>query len=100
VLLSVEQHVRERVADLAWRCQRPTMVTINPNTTRPLERAVESARHSNSQAADPCGQRGAILCLADEVDVVGVHRELRHPKGRTRSDRNRGANGAKRTRGT
>jgi hypothetical protein len=80
VFAKIEEHVDERRPHLTRGPQVKGVVAVAPYPAFPVARAVEGARATNGQPLGAPGQGEGPVRLDDEVDVVGLHREVEHAK--------------------
>jgi hypothetical protein len=72
VTAGVQQHIGERVSDLARRAQHVQVVTIHQNRTGAAEHAVHSASEARSERLHAAAKCRLIICFDDEVCVIAL----------------------------
>ena len=80
VLPEVEQDVDERVADLARRRQRAGVITTAPYLAVTTKTSIHRARGPPGQTLQAANQRLTRGRLSDQMQVVGLHREVNETK--------------------
>ena len=50
--------------------------SVREDTTLALELAVDGARHANVQSLHAAGQRAAVCCFCDQMQMVALHGEV------------------------
>lgn len=80
MLPAIVEHVRQGPPDFTRRSQDVLVKAVaeDPATTPP--QLVERASQPHQQPAHPARESGAVGRLDDEVQVIGLHRELRQPE--------------------
>jgi len=69
------------------------MIAVPPDPPAAVDGPVDGTRATDRQALRAPGERKRPLGLDDEVDVIGLHRELDHAKKRLVCRRDRPLNG-------
>ncbi len=95
VPVPVSQHIDQRGPDLPRRRQRPGMVALGPEGPPAMQRPVHRPRDADLQPLESAREPGAIVGLDEQVDVVGLDRELEHAEAAARGGGQRVADGAK-----
>ncbi len=72
VLVAVEEHVGERVADLTRGAKRAAVPAIAPDRTTPPQSAIEPTRNADGEPTHAGAERYPIRCLDQQVDVVAL----------------------------
>jgi hypothetical protein len=80
VLAKVEQDVNETVPNLARRRQRAGVIAAVPDLAGAPQSPVDRAGGSRGEAVQPADERVSRRGLDDEVDVIGLNREMRDAK--------------------
>ena len=76
----VQQHVPDRILDLARRPQDPRVVAIRQQPPAPPKHTPHRPGHPPAQTLHPTTERVLILRLDDEVRVIAQERVVHHPK--------------------
>ena len=76
MLSKIEEDVDQSVADLPWGRQRAGMVPVAPHGPAPPPDAIERAGHATGEAIDAGTQAVAGGRLHDEMNVIGLNREM------------------------
>ena len=82
MLAVVHQDIDQRMANFTRRAERARMESAAPDGSATSERSVERAPEPYQQAHHPSRKRLLVEGLDDQVDVVGLNRELHHAKPR------------------
>jgi hypothetical protein len=80
VLLEVEQDVDQSPARLPGRGQGVGVVAVGPDASPAAGGPVERASRADGQPAETGRQRGGVVGLHDQVEMVTLHRELQQPE--------------------
>jgi hypothetical protein len=80
VLAKIKKDVDESVADLAWGAERSGVVAIGEDLAFSGENAIERVRETNRDACHPTGKSDPIIGFYDQMNVVGLYREMHHAK--------------------
>ena len=80
VLPEVEQDVDERVPDLPRRRQRAGVITTAPHLPVTAKTSIHRARGPSRQTLQATNQRLPRGRLGDEMQVIGLHREMNETK--------------------
>jgi hypothetical protein len=62
------------------------VVAILPNASYPAHHAVDRAGEPYRRTHDPARQRDFVVRLDEQVDVIGLHREVDDSKPRSRGE--------------
>jgi hypothetical protein len=54
--------------------------SVGPETASPKDEAVHPPSDSHRQAAHSGGQRALVRSFDEQVQVIGLHREMHHPE--------------------
>ena len=76
MLSEVEQDVHEAVANFARRRERSRVVAIAPDRATSAPGTIDGAGHTTRQAVETSAQVIAGISLDDEMDVIGLNREV------------------------
>ena len=76
----IQQHVADRIPDLARRPQDPRVVAIRQQPPTPPKHTPHRPGHPPAQTLHPPTERVLILRLDDKVRVVPQERVVHHPK--------------------
>jgi hypothetical protein len=98
MLAEVHQHVNQPVSHFARSGQRPGVVTVVPDATRPPQRPVHRAGHPDGQPADPQRQRPGVGPLDHQVQVIRLYGKVHQAKRRRAGGGKRNANRTERVR--
>jgi hypothetical protein len=60
------------------------MTSILPDLSPALENAIDSMGEPGGQPHEPARKRALVVGLDQQMEVVGLHREVHHAKPRTR----------------
>jgi hypothetical protein len=91
----VQQHVHQRLAHLLWAVQRPAVIAVGPHAPAPSCTAIDRAGATDRQSLQAAAERDVVVRLDDEVQVIGLHRELDQAKPPPAASRERVADGGK-----
>ena len=84
VLAPIHQHIDEPIAHFARRAERPRMESAAPHGAPPTERAVECAREPYQKAHHSARKGRRVVSFDNQVNVIGLNRELDDAKPRPR----------------
>src|SRR2546425_115236 len=76
MLAAVHQYVDQHVAHRSRGGERPGMISIPPDGTPPIERAVHRPRHADGQAPEAAAERQRIIRLDDQMQVIVLDAEV------------------------
>ena len=91
VLSPVRQHVNERVPHFARRRKCTRMVAVAPHAATTLKDTVHPSRQADREPARTPRERPLVGCFYEQVDMVGLHREMDETKSRARAKCERAA---------
>jgi hypothetical protein len=80
MLAVVAQHVKQRPAYLQRRPELARVVALREHAATPSACLVDAERDANRQRAHAACQRGPIVGLRDQVDVIALYRIVRQSK--------------------
>jgi hypothetical protein len=80
MLPPVLENVDEAVPHFAGRAERPGMVAVGPELAPAPENAVRGPCEPDRKPLEAARESELILCLHQEVHVVGLDRELEEPE--------------------
>jgi hypothetical protein len=83
VLAGVEEHVGQRVANLARRTKIAAMIAIRPDATAAAGGTIQGTRGADHETAHAGREGGLVAGLDDEVQVVSLDREVDEAEVRT-----------------
>jgi hypothetical protein len=78
----VEQHVGNRVPDLARRPQHVDVATVGEDLPGAPEHPIHGPREASDHGLEPAGQVPRAGCLDQQVHVVALHRVVDDPEAR------------------
>jgi len=78
VLSEIVQHIRERAPHLAWCLQRTRVKAIGKDAPRAPKSPVETARKPNRERLHATRETSLVGSLDDEVQMIRLHRIMRH----------------------
>lgn len=80
VLAKVQEHVGKGVADLRRATEMSSVIAVRPDGATPGPNAVHGERAPAREALDSSDERTAGVSLDQEVQMVGLHREVEDPE--------------------
>jgi hypothetical protein len=87
VLAAVHQDVHECVAHRPGRGERAGVIPVGKDAPSAAEGAIDGASDADGEAAHARRESAGVIRFGDEVNVIGLDRELDDPKARTRRGR-------------
>ena len=76
----IQQHIADRIPDLARCLQHSHVITIGKQPASPPERALHRPDHPPAERFHPPTERMPIFRLDDEVGVIPQERIVHEPK--------------------